>query len=260
MLGWVSAPEAVLLIVLAVGTALLWTRWREPARIFVSVATVGFVLIAALPIGSLLLVPLEQRFAAPDILPEIVDGIVVLGGSSNVGTSIARDQVVLNDNSERLTSFATLARRYPDARLVFTGGSNALRPGSVRESDIAIRFFGEIGLDPSRVLLEREARNTFENAVNSFDLVNPMTTENWLLVTSARHMPRAMGAFRKAGWKVIPYPVDYRTAGGGFSLGFGWNFLGRLTSLSHALHEWIGMLAYWIIDRSDELFPGPRNR
>jgi len=201
--------------------------------------------------------PLEERFEAPQVLPEIVDGIIVLGGSSNLGTSIARDQVTLNDNSERLTSFATLALRYPDARLVFTGGSSSLRAGPDREADIAFRFFGEIGLDPSRVLLEREARNTFENAANSFDLVKPSVTENWLLVTSARHMPRAMGAFRKAGWKVIPYPVDYRTAGGGFSFRIRWNFYAGMTSLRIALHEWIGMLAYWVIGRSDELFPGP---
>jgi uncharacterized SAM-binding protein YcdF (DUF218 family) len=258
LLGWVSAPETILLLVLLVGAALLWTRWHGMARIVVSVATGGFVVIAVLPIGYWLMVPLEARFQAPSVLPDVVDGIIVLGGSSKLRTSIARDQVVLNDNSERLTSFATLALRYPKARLVFSGGSGSLRAGPNREADIAFRFFGEIGLDPSRILLEREARNTFENAENSFDLVKPSTAENWLLVTSARHMPRAMGAFRKAGWNIIPYPVDYRTSDGEFSFEIRWKLHAGITSLRNALHEWIGMVVYRALDRSDELFPGPQ--
>jgi len=257
-LGWVSAPEAVLLIILIIGSALLWTRWARLARVIVSAVTVVFMAIAALPIGSWLLSPLEDRFAGPGVPPAQVYGIIVLGGSRSLGKSIARDQVVLNGNSERLTMMATLARRYPRARLVFTGGSNRLFSRPEREADIAHRLLVELGVDTARLLLERESRNTWENATNSFDLVKPLPGQTWLLITSARHMPRAMGAFRKAGWQIQPYPVDYRTSGRGSWFRIRWNFYSGMSGLRHGLHEWIGLIVYWALDRSDDIFPGPR--
>jgi uncharacterized SAM-binding protein YcdF (DUF218 family) len=256
ILGWVAAPESVLLIILVIGSVLMWTNWRRAGRLMTAFATLCFVLIASLPLGVWMLLPLEDRFAGPQPLPDAVDGIIVLGGSSSLSLSIARNQVVLNGNAERLTMFATLARRYPEARLVFTGGSNSLLARPEREADIALRLFTELGLDPARVRLERQSRNTWENAVNTHQLVKPKALETWLLITSARHIPRAMGSFRKAGWRVTPVPVDYRTTGrvGRF---LHWNLFAGLKTLRLALHEWIGLAVYRALDRSNAVFPAP---
>ena len=70
-------------------------------------------------------------------------------------------------------------------------------------------------------------------------------------------MPRAVGSFRKAGWKIIPYPVDFRTSGKEtFEITFKFN---GISKFSHALHEYIGLFAYWLSDRTDKLYPGPQN-
>lgn len=256
ILGWVAAPEALLLILLAVGAGLMWSKWARAGRIAVSLATLGFVAIASLPIGSWLLSALEDRFESPRPLPGEVAGVIVLGGSSSLNLSLKRDQVVLNGNAERLTMFATLARRYPGARLIFSGGSSSLISRPEREADIALRLMTDLGVDSARIELERQARNTWENAVNSFALAKPGTGQTWLLITSARHMPRAMGAFRKAGWAPTAVPVDYRTSGQGPGL-LRWGFFAGMKSLRNALHEWIGLWVYWAMDRSDEVLPAP---
>lgn len=109
---------------------------------------------------------------------------------------------------------AALARRYPQARLVFTGGSGNLGGGSPSESEIVGRYADPMGLPRTRLILEDRSRNTRENAAFTADMVKPKPGERWLLVTSAWHMPRAIGCFRQAGFAVIAYPVDYRTGGG----------------------------------------------
>jgi uncharacterized SAM-binding protein YcdF (DUF218 family) len=209
-----------------------------------------------LPIGSWLLLPLENRFAPPQPLPQAVSGIIVLGGSSSLGLTLERGQAVLNDNSERLLAFAALARRYPQSRLVFSGGSKSLRPAQLREADVARQVLTSLGLDAKAITFEGESSNTFENARNLAQALNPQAGEIWLLITSARHMPRAVGSFRQVGWQVTPYPVDYRTAGiFGFSLKL--RLHSNLGALAHALHEWVGLLSYRLQGRTPSLFPSP---
>ena len=104
--------------------------------------------------------------------------------------------------------------------------------------------------------MERESRNTDDNARLSKALMNPQSSEAWVMITSARHMPRSVGIFRKQGWAVIPYPVDYVTTRAiGFSLGF--NFAGGVAALDEAGYEWFGLLSYRLSGRTDALFPRP---
>jgi uncharacterized SAM-binding protein YcdF (DUF218 family) len=131
-------------------------------------------------------------------------------------------------------------------------GEGATEAESVRQ------FFVDMGLPPERVLLEDRSRNTDENALFSRDLIKPKPGERWLLVTSAYHMPRSIGIFRRAGFAVEPYPVDWRTRGtADWTRAFDRMSEGlRRTDL--ATREWVGLLAYWATGRSAELFPGPR--
>ena len=153
----------------------------------------------------------------------------------------ARGQNTVDDPVERLTMFVTLAKRYPEARLLFTGGTSALDQG-LREADFVGPFLAEIGLDPTASsFYDNQARNTFENAVLAKQMLEPKPGQNWVLITSAAHMPRAIGCFRANGWTVIPYPVDFHTLGAdrsGGSLAFA--FADRLAAFEAAAHEWGG--------------------
>jgi uncharacterized SAM-binding protein YcdF (DUF218 family) len=189
-------------------------------------------------------------------MPNRVDGIIVLGGAVNPPLAANRGEPSVNDAAERILALADLGRRYPDAKLVFTGGSGSLWGGKYREGEVMRAALEQAGLDTGRVQFENESRNTWENAVFSRDLVAPKPGETWLLVTSAWHMPRSVGIFRRIGWPVTPYPVDYRSRDDGkpyllFELD------ANLMQAGFAVREWIGLAAYRLMDRTDSLFPAP---
>ena len=250
----VAEPGNALLILLVVGALMLALGWRRLGRTAVGVAVAGFLAIAILPLDYWLMAPLEDRFAAPDPMPAQVDGVVVLGGATDLEVAATREVTALNGAAERLTTLVTLAGDYPEARIVFTGGTGSLSRPDWREADYASRLVGELGVPAGRVLWERESRNTAENAAMSYELAAPSPGETWLLVTSASHMPRAVGAFRRAGWSVMPYPVDYATSRSGGS-GLRFDLTRGLRGTNRAVREWIGLLAYWLTDRSDHFFP-----
>ncbi len=188
------------------------------------------------------------------------DGIVVLGGAVSTDVSAARNEVVLNESAERLTVVADLARRYPNARIVFSGGSGALLFRDGTEAEFALRLFETFGIARERIIAEDQSRNTVENAVFSKKLAEPKPGDTWLLVTSAYHMPRAIGIFRQEGFAVEAFPVDWRTRGKidalrpFFTLGDG------IRRTDTAVREWVGLAVYWLTGQSAELFPGPQDR
>ena len=219
--------------------------------------TVLFVaLITIIPFGNFFVSILENRFPVVRELPPNITGIITLGGMINQFITTQRGQAALGSGAERMTEFVALARRYPAARLIFTGGNASLTRQNITEADAARTFFRDMGLEPARIVFENKSRNTYENAVFTYRAMAPKAGENWLLITSASHMPRSVGVFRKAGWEVIPYPVDFETEWPyRFDLGLG--MAGGIKNLSLALHEWMGLLIYRFLGRSDEVFPGP---
>jgi uncharacterized SAM-binding protein YcdF (DUF218 family) len=198
--------------------------------------------IAWLPLGDVLLYELEHAESRTEV-PGRVDGIVLLGGAERQGLTAAYGFVHMNDESERITAFVGLARRFPDARLVFSGGSGKLTSTPMSEGEVIQMFFREQGLDAGKVLVEDRSRNTYENALFTKALVQPKPGERWLLVTSAFHMPRAVAVFRKEGWEVLPWPVAYRTFPQP-ALTVDGDAIEQFNKLNRALHEWLGLLAY----------------
>ncbi len=251
-------PSALLLILLLAASVLLWTRHQKAARGLVVASAVLLLVGGLLPLSTWLILPLEERFQRADLTGRDIDGIIVLGGGEDARIAKARNVHALNEAGERMTEALALARRFPQATLVFTGGAAAvLYPPSI-EADAAKRFLQDFGItERNRLVLEAKARNTWENALYTRALLKPKPGERWLLVTSAWHMPRAMGAFRKAGFAVEPWPVDYRTAG----VSDRWRLLEApsegLRRLETALHEWVGLVAYRLLGRSNALFPSP---
>jgi uncharacterized SAM-binding protein YcdF (DUF218 family) len=250
-----AQPSNLLLAVFTVGVLALGLRRFKLARWLLYPATAALVLIGLLPVGQWLLLPLENRFpAAAPAAP--VDGIVVLGGGIDAGISEGRGKVAFEDTGERFITLIELARRYPEARLIFTGGQPWLGEEGLTEAAVMRRFASDHGLAPDRVIFEDQARNTHENAVLSKALAAPAPGERWLLVTSAFHMPRAVGVFRRAGWPVIPYPVDYRTRGD-LNLFVVPDAARRWSEFDQAIRSWTGLLAYWWSGRIDSPFPAP---
>jgi uncharacterized SAM-binding protein YcdF (DUF218 family) len=256
---WLFAqPGNLFVLLLAVGSLLLFTRWRGFGRFLVAVIALVSIATAVLPVGRWLLGPLEDRFPMLSSLPDKVDGVIMLGGAVSTLLTEARGQPQVNEHAERFIAFADLARRYPTAKLVFAGGGPMLRGGTFREADASREVMIWLGMDIRRVVFERESRNTLENIVNAKALVHPAPDEVWLLVTSAFHMPRAVGIFRSEGWSVIPDPVDYQTGAGEDDPAFGADFLQNLGQSSLALKEWLGLLANHWLGYSDSLFPSPQ--
>ena len=249
------APETLLLFLLIFGVSLLWTRRNKSGR-FIITATVAIVaMVSILPFSTWILHPLEDRFSIPKKLPDRVDGIIVLAGAENISVTAARGQPSLHSGGERLTTFVWLAHVYPSAILLFVGGSGSLIDQQHKSADTARKIFHQIGLDPERVQFESDSKNTAEGASKAYQLIQPKPDQNWILVTSAFHMPRSVGLFRKAGWHVIPYPVDFNTTKNS-NLKFDLREIGRF---SQGIREWIGILAYRAMGKTAVLFPGPRS-
>lgn len=254
-LAWlIIAPDSLLLLMVLIAWALLWRGKNRPAKQVLGFAAVTLLTVALFPVGEWLLYPLEIRFPVNPALPQKVDGIIVLSGAENADLSAKWNQVELGDGAERLLAFQALARRYPEAKLVFSGGNSSMVYLEHNSTDVAKLLFEQQGLNISRVTFENKARNTYENAVFSKALVNPASGENWILVTSAFHMPRSVGIFCRAGWPTIPYPVDHHTWPGNlFRVDLG--LASHLDSLAIGVREWVGLVAYYATGKTTALLP-----
>ncbi len=245
----VLQPSNLLLLTLAAAVLL---DWRRLALIVLAILTI----IILLPIGHWLTVPLEDRFARPESAPDTVTGVIVLGGAQEPEITESRGVLALNRHNERLLEGLALARRHPEARLVFSGWSGRLDGRDSSEQVVNTAFVELMGFDEDRVIAEERSRNTWENALYSKELIQPGADDVWILVTSAAHMPRSIGSFRGVGFEVVPWPVDYQTAGP-FSWPSQFGVSYRLVELDQASREWVGLLFYYLQGRTDAFFPAP---
>jgi len=255
-LGFFAVPSNVLMAIGLFGLILLLTRLRRPASWLIVSSLVLIAFVGYSPLGNILMLPLEERFPAWDPAHGPPDGIVVLGGAILPDIAMARGTVAFDEAAERITAAVELARRYPNARIVFSGGSGALL-ADAPEAPVAVRELAALGVARDRIAAEDQSRNTIENAVFSRLVAQPKPGERWLLVTSAFHMPRAVAAFRAAGFSIEAYPVDWRTRGPVDATRPFASLPTGLTMTDYAVHEWIGLLIYRLTGRTAELFPAP---
>lgn len=256
ILWFFATPSNLLPSLVALGLLLIAIGRRRLGWSFALLGAIGLFAGGLAPVANWILLPLEERFPAYRDDGRPVDGIVVLGGAVEAEESLARGQLTVNEAAERVLALAELARRYPAARLVFSGGASAF-VDEAPEAQAVARFVGALGVPDGRVTFEDRSRTTRENAVLSRALVDSKPGERWLLVTSAWHMPRSIGAFRQAGFPVTAYPVDFRTRGAA-DLARPFPFVANgLRRLDLAAKEWAGLVAYRLAGYTDALFPAP---
>jgi uncharacterized SAM-binding protein YcdF (DUF218 family) len=250
-----SQPGNLLLLCLLAGVFLL-LRGRRRGELLVVISAIGFLLLAVAPIGPAMLLVLEQRFPRPPKLPDRIDGILVLGGAVDPRLSLAYGEAVFNGSVARVLGGIALARKHPEAKLALVGGEGELFPVGFAESRATEGFMLDEGIPATRIIVEERSRSTHENAVFAKDLIRPGPGQNWILVTSAFHMPRAVASFRAVDWLVIPYPVDFKVDPGTW-LRANFNLLDGLGTSTIAGKEWAGLVGYRLRGWTEELFPAP---
>ncbi|MCB1520496.1 MAG: YdcF family protein [Hyphomicrobiaceae bacterium] len=257
--GFLILPSSLLALAILVGLLLVASSRRGLGLLVAAGGLAGLIVAGLSPIGNLLVVPLEERFPPPaaGAMGDIA-GIVILGGAEDGWVSERRGGLALNEAAERVTEGIRLALRHPTARVAFTGGVGRVMPGEPSGANAVSGLMEAFGIEGSRIILEQVSRNTYENAKLLVPKLAAKPGERWVLVTSAYHMPRAVGVFRAAGLDVLAYPVDYRTAG--WIDADRWFLTGPagLARVDMAVREWVGLLGYWMSGRSDALFPSPR--
>jgi uncharacterized SAM-binding protein YcdF (DUF218 family) len=233
---WLLAAPTNALVLISVIVA-FWIALRSPNRVawFGVLVACGLVVGTFTPIGLALTLPLEYRFAfSPPGSRAPPDGIILLAGGGLGG----------------IRAVSALSQDYPKARLIFSGFT------PTEETDEYLFYtFARLGGDPARIYVETRPRTTSEDALYAAASLKPKPSERWVLVTSAAHMPRAVGCFRVAGFQVEPYPVDITDRSHPFA-GFIPGSL-ALYILDAAAKEWIGLIAYRLMGKTDALFPGP---
>ena len=254
-----ASPINLLLFAALVGVLLCFGRRARFGRGLALTAILTLVAAAILPVGHA-----SDRAAGRPLpcyrrricLPR--RALSCSAGRSTTRVSEARGQTVFDEGGERVTEAVVLAKRYPQARVVYTSGSSSFAGETSTEALQARKFMSQMGIAPERVTIEDKSRNTDENARFTAAIVHPQPSQRWIVVTSAFHMPRSMGVFEKAGFHPIAYPVAFRTRGRWpDDLRLTFEPVRNLRIFEIAVHEWIGLAAYWASGRSDHLFPGP---
>jgi uncharacterized SAM-binding protein YcdF (DUF218 family) len=250
-------PLALGIILLALAGVMRMLRFRRLALAGAVLSGLILSVTSFTTIGAWALSPLETRFPMPEP-PERIAGIIVLGGGLNAQTSGATGRYDLNDAGDRYTEAMRLARLYPDARVVITGGVGNIDGVGEGDGVTGARLLTDLGLDPARLITESRSRNTEENAIETEALLAGREGEGpWLLVTSAYHMPRSVGLFRRTGLDILPWPIDHRTPGRLDAIIDPFQPHANAFLAAMALREWIGLVAYWATGRIDEPFPDP---
>lgn len=259
IIGWfIINIDMLLLLMIAVGGLLyLFKKCQWGMRLALS-GIAGFFILGVIPIGLWMFTLLENRFPKPHVIPEDTVGVILLGGPFELEIMASRHETVYNLAAGRFIEFIEFTKAHPNLKRVFSGGG-AIHPiidgKPMGEAEIAKRVFDRMGYDTEGMIFEGSSKNTIENAWLTKNIIHPKPGENWVLMTSAFHMPRSVGLFKKAGWNIIPYPVDYHAP----STYEPWFFIGlknNLLTFHYAVHQFVAMFQNYIFGRSDELFPG----
>lgn len=257
-LFWVFAqPLSLAFLVILIAVVVLLCGLRRLGLALSALA--AFILFVTLytTTGSFVLQGLEARFPRPADDPQSLGCMIVLGGAFETEVTTTRGGIEMNQAADRFVEALRLAQRFPEAVILVSGGDGSLSGDYEGDAVASARFFSTFGIAADRLVRETASRTTAENVANSRALLADRRMADCLLITSAFHMPRAMGLFRVAGVSVTPWPTDYRTSG---TVGLGVDFTQPTLNAQQsatALREAIGLAAYYLTGRIGVLYPGP---
>jgi uncharacterized SAM-binding protein YcdF (DUF218 family) len=250
-------PVSLVALFVLLGLLLSFRKGRWWGRVFTFLGLLILCTMAFTTFGYVLITPLESRFVR-SAEPAHIDGIVVLGGGMDGEVNTVRHGWEFNQSGDRMVEALRLALTHPEARVLIAAGPAALALFEQEpEAYAAKRFFVAFGIAPDRLILDDKSRNTEENAQFARALAGDQPGQTWLLVTSAFHMPRSVGLFRKAGFPVIPWPADYLASGAEGIRIKPDQSPENIAVSSIALREWVGLLGYKLTGKIDDVFPSP---
>jgi uncharacterized SAM-binding protein YcdF (DUF218 family) len=196
---------AVALLGITIGLA-----WRRRPRWAIATATTALLILLLSSnawVATRLTQSLEWRHLPPNPVPT-ADAIVVLGGSTR-SAIYPRPWVDLMESGDRVLHGIRLYQAGNAPKLIFSGGRIVWRGGGATEASDMAEIAVAFGVPRSAILQEPDSLNTYQNAVNVNALMAQEGIERVLLVTSAMHMPRALGIFMKLGIPAIAAPTDF---------------------------------------------------
>ncbi|ABC88928.1 hypothetical conserved protein [Rhizobium etli CFN 42] len=255
-LVWIFCQPLSLAFLLVFFTLIaILLRWRALSILGATASALILFVTLYTTAGNLLMQGLEQRFAKPAADPENLQCVIVLGGAFENEVNTARHGIEFNGGADRFIEALRLAQKFPQSRILISGGDGSI--SGIYEGDAAAseRFFPLFGIGKDRLIEERQSRTTFENAVNTREFLASQGLSHCLLITSGFHMPRSVGIFRKLGIDIVPWPTDYRTDG---QVRPGLDFTQpnlNAQSMATAIREWYGLIGYYLAGRTSELYP-----
>lgn len=209
--------------------------------------------ISIFPIGNYLIYKLEKEYHSKIQPPQNLHGILILGGATNPLLFKDHEEISFNDAAERLIEAFHLIKKYKNIKVIMTGGSGLINETEIGHADVAKIFFNKMDLDTSKIIFENKSRNTNENIILSKKIAKPNNDEKWLIITSAFHMKRAILIGQKNNWEFIPYAVDFKSRSK-FNFKPSIYLWSNLSSFQLASHEWIGLVSYFLMQRTDKIF------
>ena len=225
-------------------------------RISLFIFLINFIFlltISIFPIGNFLIHKIEKEYHLKNMVPNNLDGILILGGATSPTLFKEFNQVSVNDSAERLIESVKIIKEFKNSKIIFSGGSGVVGRPELGHAEAAKFFYKKMEINTDRIIFENKSRNTYENILFSNEIVNPRKNEKWLLITSASHMKRALLIGLKQDWKLIPYAVDFKIRKK-YEFKPSFNLLSNLNSFQQASHEWLGLISYYFMKRTDRIF------
>lgn len=247
-------PFNILLSFILFGLIIRIFKFRKFSNILFLISFGLFLIAGVLPTGSYLIYLLEKNYHNSNkYLYNSVDGILILGGTTDPGLTKEYNQISVNESSERLLESLFLIKRFPKAKIYFAGGLGSAKYLEYSHSFVAEKFYQKLGLDTQHIFFDYKSRNTYENLLFAKEKFNPKKKEKWLIITSAFHLTRAINIGEKLEWKLIPYATDFRLYKE-FKWKLSLDFIGNLSNFQFAAHEWVGLIAYYIMGRTAKIY------
>ncbi|MEL6681096.1 MAG: YdcF family protein [Pseudomonadota bacterium] len=261
IIDFLTTPSTLFLALVCVALIALLARWRRSAISFLTLGIAGFITFGFTSLSEVLIAPLVTRFPPVDLSQtQPPFGLIILGAGLNE-VHARHNQALLEfeDGAEAVPTAALLAQRYPNARIIVSGGSGTnFPPEPLRGVDGMRRVLTELGVAEDRIVIDPNSPSTEARARNTLALVGEDTDKVWWVITPAHRMPRLIGTYRKLGFEPVPYPVDFKWIPP-FDFTYLYQFSDGLHLTDAGAHEWRGLLFYYLTGKMDTLFPGPRD-